>query len=108
MVFCLSTHLNKAKRPMSIERGTPKHFKEIRLADVVRARAGYEDAAGAQHLQGAKIQFLVTAESSIEIALAFGEGGRVENDGVVVAIRGGIVFEQIEGVGLDPFNFFPI
>src|SRR5208283_4538371 len=37
-------------------------------------------------------------------ALGFGEGGRVEDDGVVLASGGGIVLEQVEGVGLDPFD----
>src|SRR5438270_7794497 len=93
---------------MSIQGSSAKHSKEIRLADVVRAGAGCEDAARTQHLQGAKIELFVAAKSSIEVALAFGEGGRVEDDGVVAAIGRGIVLEQVEGVGLDPLDPGPV
>ncbi len=71
---------------------------------MVGAGAGHENAAGAEHLEGAEVEFLVAAEGGIEVALGFGEGGRIENDGVVVAIGGGVVLEQVEGVGLDPFD----
>ena len=71
---------------------------------MVGAGAGDEDAAGAKHLEGAEVEFFVAAEGGVEVALGFGEGGRIENDGVVVAVGGGVVLEQVEGVGLDPFD----
>src|SRR5208283_5358152 len=59
---------------------------------------------GAQHPQGAEVEFLVAAQSGRHCALGFGEGGRVEDDGVVLASGGGVVLEQVKGVRLDPFD----
>ena len=89
---------------MGVEGGVGEHFEEVGLADVVGAGAGDENPAGAQHLQGAEVEFLVAAEGGVEIALGLGEGGRIEDDGVVTAVGGGVVLEQVEGVGFDPFD----
>ena len=96
----------RRKRAVGVAGGVGEHFEEIGLADVVGAGAGDQDAAGAKHLQGAQVEFFVAAEGGIEVALALGEGGRIENDGVVALAGGGVVLEQIEGVGFDPFDFF--
>ena len=104
MVFGLSADLEEAEGAVGVEGGVGEHFEEVGLTDVVGAGAGDEDPAGAEHLEGAEIEFLVAAESGVEIALALGEGGRVENDGVVAAIGGGVVLQQVEGVGFDPFD----
>src|SRR5450755_5069306 len=90
MVFSLSADLDQAEGTVSVECGRGEHLEEIGLTDVVRARAGDEDAAGAEHFQGAEIELLVAAKCRIEIALALSEGRRVENDGIVVVIGGGI------------------
>src|SRR4029077_17906659 len=63
------------------------------------------------HFEGAEIKFFVAPERGVEIALAPGERGRVENNGVVAGtlVRtswGGVVLEQVEGVGLDPLDLF--
>ena len=104
MILGLSADLDEAEGAVGVEGGGGQHLEEVVLADVVGAGAGDEDAAGAEHLESAEIEFLVAAEGGVEIALALGEGGRVENDGVVAAVGGGIVLEQVEGVGLDPFD----
>jgi hypothetical protein len=111
VVFGLSSDFDQAQGTVGVESGRTEHLEEVRLADVVGAGAGDEDAAGAKHLEGAKIEFFVAAQGGVEIALGLGKGGRVENDGVVAAslLRTSwrsIVLEQIEGVGLDPFNSF--
>ena len=93
---------------MGVKGGAGEHFEEIGLAYVVGAGAGDEDSAGAEHLERAEIELFVAAEGGVEIALGLGEGGRVENDGVVVAVGGRIVLEQVEGVGFDPFNLFAV
>ena len=41
---------------------------------------------GAEHLQGPEVEFLVPAQGGVEVALGFGEGGRIEDDGVVLMI----------------------
>ena len=71
---------------------------------MVGAGAGDEDPARSKHLERTEIEFLVSAQRSVQIALALGEGRRIEDDGVVAAVRVGIVLQQVEGVGLDPFN----
>src|SRR5579864_9210754 len=71
---------------------------------MVRAGASDEDSAGSKHLQGSEIEFLVAAQGGVEVALGFGEGGRVEDDGVVAMAGVGVVLEQVEGVGFDPLN----
>ena len=93
---------------MGVKCGTGKHFQEVGLADVVGAGAGDEDAAGTEHLEGPEIEFFVAAQGSVEVALALGERGWVENDGVVAAVGGGVVLEEVKGVGFDPFNFFSV
>ena len=71
---------------------------------MVRARAGDQNSAGPKHLYGAKVQFLVAAKGSVEITLALGERGGVENDGVVAPISRGVVLEQIESIAFDPLD----
>ena len=62
------------------------------------------DAAGTKHLQRAQVQLLVAAQRGRHGALGLGERRRVENDGVVLPAGGGVVLQQVEGVGLDPLD----
>src|SRR5262249_49556315 len=105
VVFSLSTDLDQSQGAMSIERSRGQHSKEVGLADVVGTRARHEDSAGAEHLEGTQVEFLVSADGRVEVPLRFSEGWRIENNGVVEALGGGIVLEEIEGVGLDPLDF---
>src|SRR5208337_1882772 len=105
MVLGLSADLDQTESPMGVNSGIGEHFEETGLAEVVGTGAGDESTAGAQHLQGAEIEFFIAAEGGIEIALGFGEGGWVEPDRVIAAVGGGVVLEQVEGVGLDPLDF---
>ena len=105
VVFGLPPDFDEAQSTVSIQGGVGEHFQETRLVDVIGARAGDQNAAGAKHLEGAEVQFLVAAESRIEVALGFGEGGRVEHNRIVVVTCGGVILEQVEGVGLNPLDF---
>ena len=113
MVFGLSANFDQAEGAVGVKGGRGEHLEEVLLADVIGAGAGDEDTAGTEHLEGAEIEFLVAAEGGVEITLALGEGRWVEDDGVVVAsfVRtsgGGVVLQEVEGVGLDPFDFFSV
>ena len=46
-----------------------------------------ENPSGTQHFHGTQVEFLVAAQGFFEVALGLGEGGRIENDGVVAAVR---------------------
>ena len=72
---------------------------------MMRAGAGDEQAAGAQHLERAQVQLLVAAQRAFNGALGFGEGRRVENDGVERLAGLRPVAKNLEGVGLDPVDF---
>src|ERR1700733_707303 len=104
MVLGLASHLEEAEYPVSVTGRLGNYFEEIRLAEVVGTGAGDEDPAGAKHFEGAKVEFLVAAEGSIEVALGLSEGGRIKHDGVIAPAGGGIVLEQVKGVRLDPFD----
>ena len=106
MVFRLAADLYQAESAVGVKCGAGEHFQEIGLSYVVGAGAGDEDAAGAEHFEGAEIELFVAAQGGVEVALALGERGWVENDGVVVTVGGGVVLEEVKGVGFDPFNLF--
>src|ERR1700684_479664 len=100
MVLCLPTNLDQPKSSASIQGGVGEHFEEVGLTHVVRTGAANQDTAGAEHLQGAEVEFFVATESRVEIALALGEGGGVENDGVVAAGSRRVIFGAGVGRGL--------
>ena len=89
MVFGLSADFEEAQGPVGIERRSGQHFEEVGLAHVVGAGAGDQDSAGPQHLEGAEVEFFVAAQGGVQVALGFGEGRRIEDDGVVAAFGGG-------------------
>ena len=104
VIFGLTSNFEETHASVGVKRGRAQHFKEAGLAHVIGARAGDEYSARPQHLKRAKVEFFVAAESGIEIAFGFGEGGRIEHDGVVRVVGGGVVLKQVEGVGFDPFD----
>jgi len=77
---------------------------EFGEADVVGAGAGDEQSAGAEHFEGAEVELFIAAECALDGALAFGEGGRIDDDDVPVVFGFGPVAEELEGIGLDPVN----
>ena len=105
MVFCRATLLQNAHGATGISGSSGQDVREIGLADVVGARAGGQDAAGPQHLQGAQVELFVAPESVGQRGAVLREWGRVKDDGVVLATGRGVVLEQVKGIGLDPFKF---
>lgn len=68
------------------------------------AGAGDEGSAGAEHLDGAEVELLVAAHGAFGGALGLGEGGWVEDDGVVLLAGGLVLAEELEGVGFEPLD----
>lgn len=77
---------------------------EIGPADVVGAGASDQQPAWDKHLEGAQVEFLVTAQGAFDGALGLGESGRVENDGVEFLAGVGPVAEDLKGVGFNPID----
>ena len=77
---------------------------ELLQGDVVGAGAGDEGSAGAEHLHGAEVELLVAAHCAFGGALGLGEGGWIEDDGVVLLAGGFVLAEKFEGVGFDPVD----
>src|SRR5664280_1542198 len=87
-----------------IDSGGTEHREEFAFADVERTGAGDENAAWPKHLQGAEIQLFIAAQRGRHGALGLGERRWIENDSVILPARGSVVLEQVESVGLDPFD----
>src|SRR5436309_1054078 len=104
MVFSLSTKFDEAQAPMGVEGSSAQHLQEAALTHVIRARAGHENAARAEHLERAEVQFFIAANGGIKVTLALRERGWVQDDGVVLALCRGVILEQVEGISLNPFD----
>src|SRR5580658_9193069 len=78
MVFRCPAVLNDPQRFVGILGGVGHHFEEVGGADVEGAGAGDQNPSGAQHFHGSQVEFLVTAERFIEVALGFGKSRRIE------------------------------
>ena len=97
--------LEQAHAPRRIGSGGSDSGFKIGPTDMMRAGAGDEQAAGTNHFECAQIQFLVTAQGAFDGAFGFGEGGRIENDGVEGSQpRLRPVAKNLEGVSLDPVD----
>ena len=90
---------------------------EVGERDVVRAGAGDERAAGCEQADRAQVELLVAAEGAFGGAFGFGEGGRVEDDGVEgtgferkdvaevgLRVASSRARRRVEGVGFDPVD----
>src|SRR2546427_8558319 len=93
---------------VTIARRFRQHCQEFSRADVISARAGHEDAPGTQHLQGAEIEFLVSAHRGFQRTPAPSKSGWIEDDGVVLASGSGVVLEQVKSIRLDPLDLSPV
>src|SRR5271165_6981309 len=62
VVLCLASFLENSDAATGVGSGRSQHLQELALADVEGARAGDEDAAGAQHFQRAEVQLFVAAQ----------------------------------------------
>ena len=72
---------------------------------MVRTGAGDQNPSGPEHLQRPEVQLLVATQGSFQVPLVLGEGWRIEDDGVVLLSGGGVVAQQVEGVGFRPLDF---
>src|SRR5882724_3456779 len=84
VVLSLNALFEQSYDPLSVQRSSDDDVLKPLLADVVRARAGDQDPAGTEHLQGPQIQFFVAPRGGGQVTLGLGERWRVENDGVVL------------------------
>ena len=91
MVLRRSAVLDYAQGLVGILGGVGYDFQEVRGADVEGAGAGDKNPSRPQHLQGTQVELLVAAEGFFEVALGLGKRRRIENDGVVAAVRGGVL-----------------
>src|SRR5713101_1338000 len=104
MILGLPAIFYDSKASVDIPGGACDHIEILGGADVVGAAAGDQNAAGTQHLERPQVELFVAAKGSFQAALVLGEGGRIEHDGVVPASGVGVVPQQVEGVGFDPFD----
>ena len=81
-----------------------QHVHELPLPDMKRAGTSNQNAAGPKHLQGTEVEFLVATDGGFQNSLGLSEGRRVEHDGVVLLTCRRVILQQVEGVGLDPFD----
>src|SRR5208282_987566 len=104
MILRRPSVLHNTQRLVSILGGVGDHFEEVRGAHMKRAGTRSQNPSGPQHLHRAQVEFLVAAQRLVEIALGFGEGRRIENDGVIAPVGGRVFSQDIEGVALDPLQ----
>ena len=108
MVLRLSAGLDDSQIPVDVAGRLCHDFQVLGRAHMVGAAAGNEDATWPQHLERAQVELFVPAQRGLQIALAFGEGRRIEDDGVIPSARVGIVAQQVKGIGLYPFDIAAI
>ena len=104
MILRLSPPLQHPQGSMGVAAGVCDYFHELCFTHVVGTGAGHQHSARPQHLQGAKIEFLVAAEGRFEVLAALREGRGIQNDGVVPPSSSRIVLQKIESVRLDPLD----
>jgi len=78
---------------------------ELSPADMVRTGAGDQKATGVEHFERTQVELLVSAHGPFDGALGFGEGRRIEHDGVEFLAGVRPVAQDLEGVTGDPFDF---
>ena len=84
MIERLAVAREDAHRAARFQAGAEEDVLEELLAHVVGARTGEQEAAGGHFPDGCAVEVLVGAKSLIDVLLLFDEGGRVENNEVVV------------------------
>src|SRR5882672_683602 len=104
MVSRLTANLGHPQGASSVTGRIGQHFNEIGLPDVIGAGTGDQNSARSKHLEGTEVEFLVTAERGVELALALGKGRGIQHDYAVALAGSCIVLEQVEGVSFDPLD----
>jgi len=104
MIGCGAATLQEANAAVRVGGSGGDSGFEVGERDVMGAGAGNEQAAGAKHLQGSQVEFLVAAQRAFDGTFAFGEGRRVENDGVELFAGTGPVAQDLKGIAFDPVH----
>ena len=84
MVGALLARFDLAQLDARVVRGAVEHFDEQLLRRKMAARAGREVAAARQELHRAVVDLLIARHRPLRRPSALGEGGRVEDDEVVL------------------------
>src|SRR5262245_38334243 len=104
MVARLRAFFHDLHGATGVARGFGERSQKQFLADVVRARAGDQNAARIQQSQRPQIDLLVTTQRRLNGAAVFGEGRRIENDRVETLARVVVIAQLVEDVGRDEFD----
>ena len=72
----------------------------------MRTGACNKDAAGPEKPHGPVVDFLVSPKGSFQAFLIFGEGGRIEDDGIVPPAFFMPLPQEVEGVSLYTLHVF--
>ena len=100
----LRAALDDDNRAPSVEGGAGDRSQQVGLADVEGTGAGEQKSAWVEDLQGAQVQFLVTAQRRFPAGLLAGEGGRIEHNGIVALALVVSGLEEVKAVGFAPFD----
>jgi hypothetical protein len=71
-----------------ISRSIRHDLEKLSFAHMVGTGTANQNSARLQHLQCAKVELFVSAEGGFQILLGLCEGGRVDNNGVVLPCGG--------------------
>ena len=85
MIAAGAFSFQQLQRALRFLRSPGDDFAEQFRRDAARAGTGDEEAAGREQADGAVVDLAVGAQRALEALLAFGESGRVEDDGVELA-----------------------
>ncbi len=96
MILALRPALQHAQRAAGVERRCGHQFEQHSFADMVRARATRQNAAGSQQPQRAQVDFLVTGGRAVQAAARLSERRRIQNHHRELAPRRGVTGQQIE------------
>ena len=78
-------------------------LKEI-WRDQARAREGGQQTAGPKQLQRQQVNVLIAPRSAFNLAVRFGELGRVEHDEIKLAARIAVAAQYLEHVAFHIFD----
>src|SRR6266404_6243568 len=104
MILTLRAPLQYAQLSISVERSRRHDFQQRRLAQMMRAGAGHQNACAAKQLQSSPVDLFVAADGPVEITARLGESRRVEHNRIELAASGSIARQQIKYVRFPKFN----
>ena len=99
MVASLGVAFDEAQGLFGIACGVANGVEEEFARRMVGAAEGGEVSAGIQEAKGAQVDFLVAAHGVVEGLFVAGEGGRIEDDEIILFSGFFAVTEIVKGVG---------